>query len=209
MIDIPLNAKVECKDGSAGVSTALIIDPIKNQLTHFVIEDINSPLPIERLVPIEFIDETSRDKIILSCTLHELSEMTPYKKEHYIALEAKEDGDELYSPFVLSRTETILETVEEERIPPGELAVHRGTNVEAIDGYVGKVGELLLDSESGQITHLVMMAGHILGKKEITIPISAIDHKDESTVYLNIDKKVIESLPTIHIHRPWKDKTTD
>ena len=95
----------------------------------------------------------------------------------------------------------VKETVE--RIPPGELAVRRGTRVEATDGYVGQVGEFVVEPESGHITHLVLLEGHLWAKKEVTLPLSAIDHSEGDTVYLNLDKKAVEALPTVPVRRHY------
>jgi sporulation protein YlmC with PRC-barrel domain len=89
------------------------------------------------------------------------------------------------------------------QIPPGELAVRRGTRVEATDGYVGKVDEFMVNSENGHITHLVMREGHLLGKKEVMVPLSAIADTRDDTVFLNIDKHQIESLLTFAVRRYW------
>ena len=88
-------------------------------------------------------------------------------------------------------------------IPPGEMTVRRGTLVDATDGCVGKVGELLVDEASGQITHVVLQEGHMWSKKEVTLPLSAIDRVLEETVYLNLDKQAIEALPSIPVKRHY------
>ena len=93
--------------------------------------------------------------------------------------------------------------VEQRAIPAGELAVHRGTRVEATDGFVGKVDEFVVASESGHITDLVMREGHLWGKKDVIIPLSAMRDTHEDTVFLNLDKHEIESLPTFPLQRRW------
>jgi uncharacterized membrane protein len=101
--------------------------------------------------------------------------------------------------------------VEVEHVPLGEIAVRRGTLVEATDGYVGDVAELLVDPGKGEITHFVLQEGHLWGKKEVTLPLSAIDRVEEETVYLKLDKKAVESLPSVPVKRhygfwwPWKE----
>jgi hypothetical protein len=47
------------------------------------------------------------------------------------------------------------------------------------------------------------MEGHLWGKKEVTIPVSAIDRIEEDTVYLKLDKKAVESLPSESVRRHW------
>jgi uncharacterized membrane protein len=105
-------------------------------------------------------------------------------------------------PYV-THVETVEMPVEVERVPPGELAIHRGTFVEATDGFVGEVGELVVDPASGHITHFVMREGHLWGKKEKTLPLSAIDYVELDTVYLKLDKRAVELLPTIPVKRSY------
>jgi hypothetical protein len=42
--------------------------------------------------------------------------------------------------------------------------VRRGARVEATDGYVGQVDELLINSNNMQVTHLVLLERHIFQK---------------------------------------------
>jgi len=48
-----------------------------------------------------------------------------------------------------------------EIVPAGELAIHRGDPVRATDGQVGHVGEFIVDSDSGYISHMVLQKGHL------------------------------------------------
>ena len=99
-------------------------------------------------------------------------------------------------------------TTEVERIPPGELAVRRGAKVEATDGTVGKVGEFVVDPESGKITHLILLEGHLLGKKEVTLPVAAIKLADPHTVYLKLDKRAVAQLPALPVSRRYRKDVT-
>jgi hypothetical protein len=58
-------------------------------------------------------------------------------------------GSYYYLPYVTSDGKA-YESVKTQQIPPGELAVHRGTRVEAKDGYVGKVDEFVVNPKNGQ-----------------------------------------------------------
>ena len=88
MKNIPVNAKVECTDGQGGESTYLIIDPTSRKLTHVVIET-KFPDPVERLVPVKYVVETSSDTINLSCTKEELAQMEPFTETHFGASSKK------------------------------------------------------------------------------------------------------------------------
>ena len=61
----------------------------------------------------------------------------------------------------------------------------------------------VLDPESGHVTHLMLKEGHLFGKKETMLPLSAIDFVSADTVYLKLDKKAIEVLPALPVKRNY------
>jgi uncharacterized membrane protein len=73
--------------------------------------------------------------------------------------------------------------------------------VEAKDGHLGTVVELVVDETSNNITHFVLQEGHLWGKKVVTLPLSAVDRVEGDTVYLKLDKQAIAQLPTIPLKR--------
>ena len=97
----------------------------------------------------------------------------------------------------------IYESVSFQQIPPGELAVRRGTRVEATDGYVGHVDEFVVNPENDHITHLVMREGHLWGRKDVIIPLSAMGDTHDDTVFLKLNKHQVASLSSFPVHRNW------
>jgi hypothetical protein len=91
--------------------------------------------------------------------------------------------------------------LEDEEIPSNELSIRRGAGVEATDGAVGRVDEFLMNPDNDHITHLVLREDHLWGQKDVTIPVSQIDHYEADTVYLKLGKRGIEALPAIPIRR--------
>ena len=75
-------------------------------------------------------------------------------------------------------------------------------HIEASDGKVGRLDALVLDPTSGDITHLLLREGHLWGKKDVAIPISAVDFCDADTVYLKLDKAAIKALPAVSVKQP-------
>lgn len=207
MSDIPLRADVMCADGPCGESMTVIVNPVTRKVTHIVVRDKTFPPPIERLVPLEHVAETTSDSIRLSCTKAEAAAMEPFLEVQYIETDTYAQVyphyDVYMAPYVVPTGATVKLPMEVERVPPGQLAFRRGTRVEASDGYIGTVGELLIEPESGQITHIVLKEGHLWGKRELTLPLSAIDRVEDETVYLKIDKRAVESLPTIPLKRSY------
>ena len=68
-MDIPLNAKVECADGSCGQSTTVIVDPVKRELTHLVVRVQHKR---EVLVPVSQIEDTSQGQMEISTVFFRL-----------------------------------------------------------------------------------------------------------------------------------------
>jgi hypothetical protein len=109
-----------------------------------------------------------------------------------------------YEVWPYAMYEAMPMPLEHERIPTGEVAIRRGTPVKATDGNVGKVDEFLVDPEDDVITHLVLREGHLWGQKDVTIPVAEIERIADEAVYLKLNKKAIETLPTVPVRRRWK-----
>jgi hypothetical protein len=211
-MEIPLNAQVECKDGVCGQSEYVLINPVIDQVTHLVVKEDAVP-NTEYVVPVDLVVETIKDTIRLSCSKAMLEKMVPFIKTTIIEETVSGrnlifgggmygTGSYFYLPFVTPEYKVEV-PVEHMQIPPGELVVQRGERVEATDGYVGKVDEFVVNPRNSHITHLVMREGHLWGKKDVIIPLSAMDDTHEGTVFLKLDKHQIESLPTFPLQRRW------
>jgi uncharacterized membrane protein len=211
MKDIPVNAKVECADGLYGETVAVIIDPIKQMLTHFVVQDSTLQHPVQYLVGVDQVVETTPDAVRLRCTKDELLGMEHFVEQHYIEKSppgySHYQAGEWHAPVTTTSLEGAYNVEETERIPAGELAIHRGDLVEATDGAVGVVGEFLVEPKSGHITHMVLEEGHGRGKNDLTLPVSAIDRIEKGIVYLKLDKKGVDSLPTVPVNRHYNEGT--
>jgi len=205
-MDIPINVEVLCAGHKCGRSTSLIINPVNERVTHLVVLEKDFPY-IERLVPVDKILASSPNSIQLRCSQGELSDMDAFEETDFIEagrLESSLPYSVPYEVWPYAMYEAMPMPFEHERIPTGEVAIRRGTPVQATDGNVGKVDEFLVDPENDTITHLVLREGHLWGKKDVTIPVSKIDKITEEAVYLSLDKKSIESLPTVPVRRRWK-----
>ena len=212
-MEIPLNAQIECTDGVCGRSAYVVMNPVFEQVTHVVVKDVSSPGK-EYMVPVDFVTDSTGETIKLRCSKAELEKMDPFNQTTFIVERVPAEnystggpeyggnGSYFYMPYV-TRDKTIYVTEENQQTPPGELAVQRGTRVKATDGYVGKVDEFVVNPENGYITHMVMREGHLWGKKDVAIPLSAIGEQREDTVFLTLDKAQIEALPTFPITRRW------
>ncbi|MCL4541971.1 MAG: PRC-barrel domain-containing protein [Chloroflexi bacterium] len=181
---------------------------MNQQVTHLVVKEGDFPF-VERLVPISSVTESTSTLIRLRCTRAELASMESFIETEYLT------GDGPYAGYATGQywlmpyglPEMVAVPLQHERVPPGELAVHRGASVVATDGRVGRVDEFLVDPKTEHITHLVLREGHLWGQKDVSIPVSQIDHIEEDAVYLKLDKQSIQDLPHIPIKRPMREST--
>jgi len=207
VIDIPLSARVECADGPGGRSSYVIFAPETGRVTHFVVEQ-KRLRPTERLVPIDWVAETTHDLIHLHCTRDALATLEPFVEHHLVRWERPryDQISHLSYPHIVPQ-ETVVKEVAFKRIPKGELAVHRGAHVQATDGRVGQVDEFLVDQTDKHITHLVLREGRLWNQKDVTLPATAIERVGKDTVYLSLNKHAIESLPAVPLsgHHGWLD----
>jgi hypothetical protein len=148
-MDIPIHAKVICQNQECGKTACIIINPINKLITHIVVKE-NGLIGIKRLVPVEEIFESQADQITLRCSQKELSNYEPFTESHYIG------GDEqyldypadqyYYHPYLTQafnedfEYEPLIEQIE--RIPPGELGIHRGTLYMPQTARLGKLTNL-------------------------------------------------------------------
>jgi len=190
-MDIPVDADVKCVDGLCGRSAGVIIGQ-RNQVTHIIIKPSYG---LERLAPVDKVAETSPAVIHLRCTVDEVEQMDNFIEQEYVMIWP--------DAFMWVPAPQMI-PVPHRLIPKGELAIERGSNVEAADGHAGKVDELIVDPADEHITHLVLREGHLWGQKDVTIPVSGIDRIEDDTIYLKLDKHTIESLPSVPLRRQRK-----
>lgn len=211
MIDLPTKAEVHCSDGIAGLSMYVIGNPMNHQVTHLVVKSLKPPSH-QYLVPVDQVEDTMPHLIKLKCTRDEMAKMDLFDDEEYVRTDVP---TYLTWPYIVPDTSLYIANnaevpvyvlVKHQNVPPGEIAVWRGAKVEATDGYVGQVDELMINANNMQVTHLVLLERHIFEQKEITIPVSQIERVDEDTIYLKLDRQSIEKMPITYTLRRQQDK---
>jgi sporulation protein YlmC with PRC-barrel domain len=150
---------------------------------------------------VDFMAESTPRMIRLRCDAPDLDAMQEFIETEFVQSNETHimGGPFLMWPYTYTTEEYIPHV--HERIPMGELAIRRGARVVAQDGQVGRVDEFVVDQRSEHITHLVMREGHLWEQRDVTIPVSYIEHIDDDAVYLNIDKASVAALPTIPVYR--------
>ncbi len=200
-MEIPIDAEVNCSNGPCGDATCVIVDPIRDQITHVVVQE-NCGDYIEHLVPIGDVMETTAHHVRLRCTQAELAALPNFLKRQFKRVPMPFLGYPaeryLVWPYVLPDGDGMaLMPIRHERIPDHELALHRGSWMMATDGHIGEVDEFIVDPADGHITHLILRKGHFWGHQDVSIPVDEIDRMEADTIYLKLDKHTIGQLTPI------------
>jgi sporulation protein YlmC with PRC-barrel domain len=201
-----IGADARCADGACGKVSSVVVDPVARAVTHLVIDRQGVP----RLVPLDLIDATT-GQIRLGCTLAEFDKLDPAEKTQFLPGSRHDIG---YPPDqVLTRPYYGLADrynlprqadmhITYDTLPLGEVAVRRGEHVHATDGTIGQVQGLVIDPGSRHVTHVLLQEGHLWGRKEVAIPISAVTAVGEDGVQLSITKQQVQNLPPVGIDHP-------
>jgi sporulation protein YlmC with PRC-barrel domain len=202
-MNIPINAQVQCTDGACGRSTNVVVNPVNHTVTHVAIEDKSLPDNPTRLVPAANVAEVDDERITLNCSRADVAKLGPFVVTDMIQQSpsggAYSYGDAYGAQYVFD--DTAYDEVEEQEVPQGEFALYGGMHVEASDGRVGKLDELVLDPKSGAITGLVMRKGHLWGSRDVTVPVDQVEDFDGDTLYLKLDKSAVGALPAMKVRR--------
>ena len=202
-MDLPIGAEVKCSGKLCGHISDLILNPVTDTVTHIVVRSVEAHHQ-EYVLPVRDIVDASVNCIHLPFSAEQFENMQHFIETDFLKVELPTylTGSYRVLPFVVPETKVV--TKEHEHIPPGELAIHRGAQVNALDQRVGQVNEFLVDPGTGKITHLILREGHLWGKKDVVIPLGLIDRIDGDAVYLKATKSALDKLPDIPVHRKWE-----
>jgi sporulation protein YlmC with PRC-barrel domain len=202
--EFTIGAEASCTDGPCGTVIRVVLDPVAEELTHLAIEPTHRQ-GLARLVPLSLVD-TSTGEIQLRCTIAEFEKLDSAEETQFLPGTA---GYAAYGPQqVLSwpyfglgglggmELESTSQTVTYDTVPMGEVAVRRGERVHATDGEIGAVQGLVIDPRSHHITHVLLQEGHLWGRKEVAIPISAVTSTADG-IQLKFTKQEVQDLPSI------------
>jgi len=208
-----IGAEASCSDGLGGEVSRLIMDPVALTVTHLVIEPKHRREP-GRLVPVHLVDTTT-GQIRLRCSVAEfdnldLAEETDLVEgvdygggfgqaeavQSYGNVGAMGVGGSVAGMGIGMSTGHRTPTVVHDVVPLGETDLRPGEHVHAVDGEIGQVQGFMVDPGDNHVTHVLLKEGHLWGRKEVAIPISAVIGVDNG-IRLNITKKQVEDLPPV------------
>jgi sporulation protein YlmC with PRC-barrel domain len=207
-----IGAGASCTDGACGEVSRVVVDPVARAVTHVVVEPAGRQ-GLGRLVPLDLVDAAGGE-IRIRCTLAEFENLDAAEETQFVP---GTRGYAAYGPEqVLAWPYSSLagiaptdgeivsgvsETVTYDTVPLGEIAVRRGDRVHATDGAIGHVEGLVIDPRNHHVTHVLLQEGHLWGRKEVAIPISAVTGADDG-IGLSLAKNQVRDLPSVDIDHP-------
>ena len=214
-----IGTEVSCSDGACGELSRVVVDPVARAVTHLVVEPKHDP-GFGRLVPLDLVDATAAG-IRLRCALAEFDKLGPAEETKFIpggtgSVDYAE-GEVLSWPYyglgmgaglvapaggLGVDMADIGQTVIYDKIPLGEVSVSRDQPVHATDGNIGRVQGLIIDPRDHHVTHVLLQEGHLWGRKEVAIPISAVSRVDNDGIQLSMAKAGVQDLPPVDIDHP-------
>lgn len=217
MIELKEGMSVFTRSGEElGKINRFVLDPVTNEVTHLVIQK-GWILPDDKVLPFQMISAAD-DKLVLNEDLGDFDELPSFEETHFVRLNdedaagLKRTHDPLigYSPAYywypthpgmgyagITPGYTALPPSKVKRnIPEDTVPLQEGTDVISADGdHVGDVERLIVESDSNNVTHLVISRG-LLFKDRKLVPVHWLKSVEEKKVHLAVPTRLLERLPS-------------
>jgi hypothetical protein len=217
--EFAIGARASCSDGPCGEVRRIIVDPATDTITHLVIQP-GHRREAARLVPVRLVESTAGE-IRLRCTLAEFGQLDRAEERELVEGAGSAGGGGLLGDGLVYDASgdahaavggvgQLIDvgpqpghhrTIVEDAVPLGEDEVGPGDRVHAADGEIGRVRGFLVDPGDDRVTHVLLQEGHLWGRKEVAIPVSAVAGFDAG-IRLNLTREQVENLPPVATDHP-------
>ena len=214
MMPFKIGADARCTDGACGQVSRIIVNPVTREVTHLAVDPRHRRGP-GRLVPVDLAEPTT-GQIRLRCTLAEFQTLRPAQET-----ESVRDLDPTGHDNAAKKVKWMVvgtgsgvgmfarppepeapQQVTVDYVPEGEVEVHRELTVRATDADIGQIQGLVVEPGGHQVTHVLLQKGHMPGRKEVAIPISAVTKIGTMLIHLSLSKRQVKDLPPVDIDHP-------
>jgi hypothetical protein len=201
-----LDTGVACTDGRCGQLKRVVFDPRNRIATHLIVEPPHRA-GLGRLVPLELVTGTTPE-ITLRCPLASFEQLAFGEQLGFpgTGQDAGLAGDALTMPFygideggvsfVGDFGGNAYQPDVEDALPAGDVDVAPHERVHATDGPVGHIRGLVVGADDHRLTHVLLREGHLWGRREVAIPMTAVDSVDAG-IRLNLTRAEVGDLPTL------------
>lgn len=192
-MDFRIGIFVVCTDGACGTLSQLVIDPASRKVTHLVVDPPEGHA-LARLVPVQLVAEADAT-IRLTCTRGRWRTLEFVEETRFLSNGRIPDRLALLWPYDEPISSALPLIVD--HIPPGEVEVHRGEHLHAIDGTAGRVVGVVVDPGDHRVTQVLAREGHLWERKEVAVPFGPHDHFSADGVHVALSKRDVAHLPPV------------
>src|SRR5258706_5467137 len=198
------NANVVDANGQqVGSLERVVLNPESKLVTDLVIRTGTLFNKTDKVIPVEFIAETTENQIVLSRKARELESFPPFEERYLIDVDDDTDqkpvdvppvvyGNPGFGPMVVPAPGEQFVTQIDQNIPHGTVAMKEGAKVITADGkHVGNVERVLADASMDQVTNLEISKG-IFNKEWRLIPMKWVKSMGEDEVRLRVNEDSID-----------------
>src|SRR5579864_309391 len=176
-MDVHIGAHVEATDGRVGAVTRVVVEPEHQTVTHIVVRG-SGVFGVERLVAIEDVTDATRERLRLRISQADFGNLAPFDR----TVEYTPPGvGDVFVDRIRGSEEVALDQLD---IAEDEIAVRGGERVEATDGTIGRVDDIIVDPKTRVATHIVLREGHLWHARTVTIPVDAIELVERNVIHL-------------------------
>jgi len=210
-IQFQKDASVLAANGQqVGTLERVVLNPENKVVTDIVVRTGTLFNKADKVVPVEYIVETTEDQIVVSNEAGELESFPPLEERHLVSqnVDETQKPDEIppvvygspgFGSMLVPAPGEKMVTQIEQNIPVGTVAMKEGAKVISADGkHVGNVERVLADPAVDQVTHLVISQG-LFTKANKLIPIKHVMTVGEDAVHLRVKRVSIQDVDTTPI----------
>ncbi|MBV9795175.1 MAG: PRC-barrel domain-containing protein [Actinobacteria bacterium] len=215
-----IGARVHGQDGVTGRLIWVVADRARNPwiITQLVVEPTHRT-GLGRFVPLNLVTGVDAGgDITISCTADQFEQLESAEETQYVP---GSGAYPLFGPtqFLAAPYYTSDVSIAGDEVPftaatvtadaplPNEadVAVH-AVPVEATDGRIGEVEGLVIDPATHQVTHVLLREGHLWGRKDVAVPLSAVRDFDRAdtepdVLRVSLTKQEVGDLPEVPVGR--------
>ena len=216
-----IGASVHSSGGVAGRLIWVVADRARNPwvITQLVVEPKHRS-GLGRFVPLDLVTgvDAGTGDITISCTEDQFEQLESAEETQYSPVS---EAYPLFGPtqFLSAPYYTSDVSIEGGEVPftaatvtadaplpsVADVAVH-AVPVHAADGKAGEVDGLVIDPATHQVTHVLLREGHLWGRKDVAVPMSAVKEFDSSdtdpdVLRLSLTRQEIGDLPPVPVVR--------
>ena len=187
----------------------MVVDPVAREVTHLVVEPAHRS-GLARLVPLDQVEEPGNDP----APLHHrgVREARRCRGDRFPPGRQRPRGLRRARALLLALLRIDVEGGTDPSLAMASGIVTRDLLPRAKSGYAVASASTrptvrsarskgLSSTRQGHVTHVLLQEGHLWGRKQVAIPVSAVQRIDDG-VTVSLTKHEIESLPAVDLVGP-------